>query len=64
MAQGATGHDSLYPYHDVEEHRLMEKLREELRASATAEPREFVPLDADRLIAAAKARRKSSRRQD
>lgn len=48
--------------YESEDRRLMEQLREELRAGAIAKPGEFVALDADRLIAGAKARRKSSGR--
>jgi antitoxin ParD1/3/4 len=45
--------------YESEEHRLVGKLLDELRPGATAKPAEFVALDAEKLIAEAKAHRKS-----
>lgn len=45
--------------YESEETRLTAKLRDELQAGATAAASEFVALDADSLIAGAKARKKS-----
>lgn len=45
--------------YESEESRLMARLRDELRAGATASDSDFIALDAEKLIAGAKSSKKS-----